>query len=471
MAERLQQQPPAEDVGVKHIDLTVQLGTRDGTLMADPKMVNCYTEVTEVGLVCKKRAGLVVVKSPPAGAPQGQYSHKQLPYSIVGDAVYATLGATTHALPGVTHPGLRCSVLSDITNGVSLVATARQLWVTDAAGLPIRVTDVNYPAITVPGLAYLEGSFYVMEEGGVVRSSQLETPTSWPALNFIGSDAAMGKAVGLCRHLNYVAAFYDSGVQLFYNAGNPTGSVLLPLGNGNWRIGCAAGWSLEALNDETFFMSKTGPGKLSVHKLSGVSCSRVSNPYIERVLARSDTNLASVCSVHTDGHSFYVITLPSQGLSLVYDTVLDHWSVWTSTAAGVEGHFRGVNAITQGDVCYLQDDVTGATLRLDEGVYTDHTGAISMRVVTPARDWGTLKRKFMPAVFLICDTVEAIVYLRYSDKDYASPSAWREIQLGTARKMALRMGSSVRRSWELLFTADAPFRGFTIQIEIERGAD
>lgn len=471
MAERLQQQPPAEDIGVKHIDLAVQIGTRDGTLTADPKMVNCYPEVTEVGLACKKRPGTVVVKAFASGVGQGQYMHKQLPYSITGDAVHATLSASTYPLPGVTQPSLRCSVLSDVTEGVSLIATVKQLWVTDAAGAPMLVTDPNYPADTVPGLVYLEGSFYVMEASGVVRSSALEIPTSWPTLNSIGSDAAMGKAVCLSRHLNYVAAFYDTGIQLFYNAGNPTGSVLLPLGNGNWRIGCAAGWATQSINDETFFLSKTGPGKINVHKLSGVGCSRVSNPYVEKTLARANLAFVSACAIHTDGHSFYAINLLFQGLTLIYDTVLDHWVVWTSALDGVEQSFQGINAIARGDVCYLQDALNGTVIRLDPMVYTDHTGLIHTRVVTPARDWGTLKRKFMPAVFLICDTVESIVYLRYSDKDYASPSTWREINLATVRKMALRMGSSVRRSWEILHTADTPFRGFTIQIEIERGAD
>lgn len=469
MAERIMQAPPAEDVGVKHIDLVVQIGTRDGTLEADPKMVNCYTEVTEVGLACKKRAGTVVVKAFTFGSSQGMYSHKQAPYAISDDAVHAVLSGTSHPLTGTM--GQLCSTLSDVTDGVSLISTPDHLWVTDAAGVPVLVTDVNYPAATVPGLAYLEGSFYVMEVTGEVRSSALENPSSWPALNFIASDAALGKAVGLTRHLNYIAAFYDLGVQLFYNAGNSTGSVLLPLGNGNWRIGCAAGRSLQSINDETFFLSKTGPGKVNAHKLSGVGCARVSNPYIERILAKTDLDYVRTCTIHTDGHSFYAITLLMQGITLTYDTVLDHWEVWTSVLGDVEQCFQGVNAITQGEICYLQDFQNGSVLRLDETVYTDHTGPINMRVVTPPRDWGTLKRKFMPAIFLICDTVESIVRLRYSDSDYANPSSWREIDLSTVRKMALRMGSSVRRSWEILHTADTPFRGFTLQIDIERGAE
>lgn len=470
MAERTQQPPPQEEAGVKHVDFIHPIGSRDGTLTRDPKMVNCYPEQTELGVVAKKRPGMVLARSYPAGEARGQFLHKGVVQSIINDVIYSTATGGGIGIAGESS-GLQLNFLSDTPFGLSGLKTKLNLWTLNSVGAFTQVTDAGYPAETTQGLTYLDGYYFVMAVDGTIQHSAVLNPMSWPALNFIGSDLSYGTPRTLSRHLNYIAAFYAQGLQMFYNAGNATGSVLAPVGNANWRTGCALGESVLNINDETYFMAHNGAGGRSIQKLSGLSLGRVSDDYIDRILARSTLAKVFVNDIRTDGHSFYTITLTDLNLTLAYDTVMNHWTVWSTETNGVEGYFKGIFAVNRGDICYLQNETNGQLIRPEPFAYRDSTGPINFRVVTPCHDWGTLKRKYMPAVFLIADTVPSTVLLRYSDKDYANPSNWRSINLATDRKMALKMGSSIRRSWEIWHTADTPFRAFTLQLDIARGAE
>lgn len=471
MAERINQAPPEEEVGVKHVSLTPGISSRDGTLNKAPKMVNCYPEQTDTGVVAKKRPGMSLSRQNPAGRSFGQFLHLGFVHSIVAKIIYnLDTGAVLPFASSVLF-GNFFSFLSDIPFGNSLIKTESALWKIDPQKNDSIVTDPAYPASTVRGIPYLDGFYFVLSTDGTIQHSASLNPMVWPALNFIGVDKSYGVPRVLSRHLNYITAFCSQGVQLFYNAGNATGSVLAPVGNANWRMGCAHSDSVLNINDDTYFVALDGAGSRSVQKLSGLSMTRVSDVYIEKILAGVDLSAVFFNDIRTDGHSFYTLTLVERNVTLVFDTLLGGWTSWTSEVNGVEQYFGGVFAVNRGQYSYMQSELSGQVWRPNISAYTDVTGQINVRVVTVCHDWGTLNRKYMPAVYLIADTVATSAMIRYSDTDYQSFSNWRAIDLNSKRKMALKMGSSIRRSWEVWHTGNSPFRAFTLQLDVARGAD
>jgi len=73
--------------------------------------------------------------------------------------------------------------------------TSLYAWVYDGTTMT-QVTDPDYPASTVPGVVYLDGTIYVMNSQGVIFGSDLNNPTSWSALNFISANSEADAAPG-----------------------------------------------------------------------------------------------------------------------------------------------------------------------------------------------------------------------------------------------------------------------------------
>jgi len=465
----------------KKLPLVQPIGARSGGdgLATDSRMVNMCAERTAEGMAAVKRSGTAFFTRPPAPAgatAQGQFLLQDILWSILSDVAYSSQGGSPIAIAGNTMPNTPYEVLSDSPNNTTLLKNAVGLWVVVGSGITAtitKVTDLDYPALTVPGVALLDGTYYVMDSSGNIYGSDLEDPTSWNALNFIAGDAAYGKGRGVIRHLNYIVGMFEFGCQLFYDAENPApGSPLLPVGNAAWTTGCAGGLSLVEMADTTVWVTKNKQYGRQVLALSGLALQVISTPAIERVLNYYNLEDFTAYALKTGGHNFYVLTLPSyntNGLTLVFDLTTGHWTQWTSTTAGVEGKFTpiGYAGALNGD--FFQDPATGDTIVMSPTTYSDITGPITCRIVTPCYDWGTLNQKRFAALFLHADTVASTISVHYTDDDYQSFSALRAVYLGSVRKMLQRCGRSRRRGWELLHTDATSLKLYAMQLDMTAG--
>lgn len=188
---------------------------------------------------------------------------------------------------------------------------------------------------TVPGIAYLDSTFYVMTDAAVIYGSNLNDATVWNALNFIGANIEPGSGKALAKSQNYVIAFKEWSTEFFYDAANATGSPLSTVSNGFNLIGCANGDSVASLDGILFWVSQTRQKGRGVHMMQGLQERQISTPDIERILNLS--TLATIYSfgVKIAGHSFYVLTLVDQNITLVYDMTSQMWSQWSSLTPGV----------------------------------------------------------------------------------------------------------------------------------------
>lgn len=194
-----------------------------------------------------------------------------------------------------------------------------------------QITDAQYPTTTVRGIAYLDGTYYVMDPNGQIFGSDLNSPTSWTALNVIVAQMEPDGAVALSRLLNYIVAFGEYTTEFFFNAGNPApGSPLSAYTSGMLNVGCAAAGSVAQTNNQLFFIGVTKQRGRSIYMMTGTTPQIISTPAIERIL--NDDNLSEVFSfcVKISGHNFYVLTLVDSDITLVWDTATGDWKEWTS---------------------------------------------------------------------------------------------------------------------------------------------
>lgn len=183
---------------------------------------------------------------------------------------------------------------------------------------------------TVPGIVYLDGYFFVMDENAVIYNSALNNPAAWNALDFISANIEPGAGVALAKSQNYLIALKSWSTEFFYDAANPVGSPLSPVISAFTLVGCASGDSVANIDGTIAWVSKTRQKGRAVHIMSGLEQKKISTPDIDRILNYGD--LADVYSygVKVSGHSFYVLGLRDLGITLAYDLTSNTWAQWTS---------------------------------------------------------------------------------------------------------------------------------------------
>lgn len=205
-------------------------------------------------------------------------------------------------------------------------------WVYDGTTL-VQVTDADYPASTVPGVVYLDATIYVMNSKGIIFGSDLNAPTVWSALNFITANAEADAAVVLARQLNYVVAFKQFSTEFFYDAANAVGSPLGKVLNALLEIGCAQAYSLAFADNTIYFAANSRQKGRSIMKMEGYTPHLISTPYVDRILNADDMDEVYAFVVKTNGHFFYVLTLVTSAITLIYDEASQKWHTWTRMTA------------------------------------------------------------------------------------------------------------------------------------------
>lgn len=211
---------------------------------------------------------------------------------------------------------------------------AEQGFLLDSALTLSEITDVDYPASTVPGVVWLDGTFYVMDSTARIYGSDLNNPAAWNALNFITAIKEPGSGVALAKSQNYVIAFKEWSTEFFFDAGNATGSPLSPVDNGFSLIGCASGESLAEVDGTLFWVSQTKQNGRGVHMMIGLESKDITTPSIQRILNRDTLSSLAAYGLKIGGAVCYVLTLKGTGITVVYNVQSGKWSEWTSLTAG-----------------------------------------------------------------------------------------------------------------------------------------
>lgn len=443
------------------------IGTRDGTLTKDAKMVNCFVEPSQNGSAVVKRPGsfyLTTQQVIPHGTAQGIVGNTNAgPWAIVNDNLYALNGLGSIAIPSITIAGQPYSQAQNFpdTNTLYLKSNVG-LWKWIVGGTITKVTTGTYPPLTVFGIAELDGVLYVMDNNGKIFGSAINDGTTWLALDFVQADGSFGQGAAIHKHLQYVCAFYTQGLVLYYDANaapNGTGIALGQVSSAIWSTGSSPVIdSLQELSDTTYWVAQTIEFRRSVQTLQGLQLVQISTPYIEKILNLSTLIGAFSVAISPVGHQFYVVCLPDLNISLAYDASSQQWAVWTSTVASIQQYYAMRFAFNNGVQQLAQDITTGLPVVIDSNTFVDVTGNIQVTCVTPNHDWGTMNWKRFGYMNQFADTVNSTVSVSFSDNDYQTFSVPRTIDLSTVRKQLRNCGSSRRRAWMIQHTGNTPLK-------------
>lgn len=201
----------------------------------------------------------------------------------------------------------------------------------------VVVASQGYVGNTVRGLAYLDGTYYVMDSEGTIYGSDIQDPYNWDALNFINPEVEYDGGVAIAKYLNYLLAFGTWSTEVFYDAANlAPGSPLSKMDNAFVSAGCASAESIVLTEGSVLWVAqaKEGSGAASAGRsvlmMTGFQTQKISTVFVERILNADNMSDLRAFAFKQNGHSFYVLTLADSDLTLVYDFSSQLWFQWTS---------------------------------------------------------------------------------------------------------------------------------------------
>ncbi len=430
------------------------LGLRDSTIDKDSRLYNGFAEKwqEEGEIYVYKRPGMSFNSQPSGGAATGRgvFNWKGNIYAVFNGTLYKD-GANVGAVSNV---GL-------YTFSSCLGATPRlffhntiNAYTYDSGAGVVAVTDVDYPATTVPGSAYLDGTTYVMTPSASIRGDDFNNPQSWDPLNTLLAQIEPDDGVYLAKHLVYTIAFKQISTEVFYDAGNAVGSPLGPVQGSKIGVGVRTAGSVCKLGDNLAWIGTTTEADVQVMFMSKVKADVISTPPVERLLKPLNYTTVWSWSAKANGHRFYVVTFPSSNLTLAFDVTSLSWYIWTD----VVGNYMPIIAATYdtNDTPILQHATNGKLYNFSATEFGDEGQPFPWRCFTPRMDGGLRAQKANTKIELVADRTATNVRVSWSDDDYQTFNAGQDISLDQDR-VWLQDGSAFSTRAYQLFHSDLTF--------------
>jgi len=450
------------------LPLVIGPENRDETTNRDARLVNGFLEkISEESVMVFKRPGLEVYSNsgtPAAGL--GIFYWEGAVYAIWGDKLFKDNVAVSGTV--------------DTTNGVysfsSCLGGTPKLFMNngvkaytyDTTNGLVQVTDTDFPSAAVKGSAYLDGTTYVMDIKANIYGSAINDPQTWDPTNLIKAQIEPDGGVALAKQLVYVVAFKEWSVEVFYDAGNATGSPLASVQGAKVSVGCRSAGTLQEMEGTLFWVAQARSGSVSVMAMTGLKAIQISTAPVDRLLEDADFAGVKSWTAKMSGHKWYGLTVPSVNKTLVYDVNLQRWYEWTDTSGNYLRLISSTFSPSQHPLVQHSND--GIIYNFEDMMYTDNGELFSVDLYTPNYDGGTRLKKYMLSIDFIGDqTNGSIVQIRKSDDDYQTWSNFRNVDMSTHRPRITQCGSFRRRAHHLRHRCNTPFRIQALEMQIELG--
>lgn len=441
----------------------------------------------------KKRPGLVasgynLTKDTSSDQLRGYYydAASNAFYWAVNDNVYRVAPDTSTTVRTVATLATSSGYVgfSDFLQGTTntryvIFSDGADLWVDDFAnGTPAcaKVTDVDMPTPHVPQPVSLDGYVFLADlNTGDIYNSANDDPTTWEA-EYINAEMVGDYVTMLAVNRNYLVAFGQSSLEMFWDAGNASGSPLSRNDSGFRNIGYITG--LCQISNILYFVGQDQNKNVALYALDGFNLSQISDEIVNRSLqtitvsnnVKGQTYLNRPgYSISSDGHTFYCIVTPQT--TWLYDVEEKKWYEWKGsdgTGLKIEGSWPMINGsqyVAVGGQTYISH--MSPTLYQDFG--TDFTCSYTTeRIMEGSYNW-----KICNKMTVIGDqhsnSGSSTLDISWSDDDWASASTTRTVNLFRPAAKIYRLGRFRTRSFRLSYSDNYPLRLRGLELELNIG--
>jgi hypothetical protein len=368
-------------------------------------------------------------------------------YILSGPTLYRVdNGGNATACTGATLPGSGPAMMTD--NGVQLgLLIDRQMFY--ASGTTVTaVTDTDFPTEGATSVDYMDG-YGIFTRGGSSGQFFLSQPLDFSAYDALDFATAESSPDGLLRVLvdhREVWLIGSKTIEPWIN----TGASPFPFERVSGALierGTAAALSAVKEDNSTFWL---GDDRI-VYRSEGYQPVRISTHEVEELLRVGEVSDAEGMTHAIGGHKFYVLRLPSKGLTIAYDMATKRWHLRQS-GTSLDPAPWDVNCIFTAFGKTLAGGENGAVYELDADTYTDG-GQAKRGVVTCSPIYPDGRRAVLDLVELECELGVGIttgqgsdpqVMMRFSRDGAMTWGPWKTASLGAIGNRR------VRAKWENL---------------------
>jgi len=241
----------------------------------------------------------------------------------------------------------------------------------------------NFPEEGASSVAWLDGYFiFTSYDGQYFFVSNLLDGTTYDSLDFASSERRPDYVQRAITHNGELWLFGETGSAVWYNAGAADFPFRERAGS-NLEHGLASPLGVARLDASLFWL---GNDRV-VYRSEGYQARRVSSHAVEEVLTDyGDLRDAVVCAFLFEGHSFFVMSLPSTadgGRTFVYDAATQLWHERGGPIDG-KGRWQINCAILFGSRLLLGSAENGGLYDADAQLAYDFNRVIQRVAVLPA---------------------------------------------------------------------------------------
>lgn len=352
------------------------------------------------------------------------------------------------------------------TPTLTIVDNLNNAWSYQAGG---AATSISLPAgrTWVGGMAHMDGYAFLMDAAGRIYNCDLNTLATWGTSNYLTAQSVPDGGVGVFRWRDYIVGFGTTSCELFYNAGNASGSPLSAVQNGATAVGIASAKQVAIAGDVMVFVGQSVNGR-GLYMMGQGGPQLISPPELTPFLkATNSTGNATQGPLSVfkmpNGHTVvYQLLAGAANGSLAWCYTIETKAVWFWKATSQAGYQQPVRIINAPNVTASEIAAYAVLSTSDDGSQRaryslfDYGGTgetMTCTIVTDNLNTGTTARKFHSGLRLSSNFSTA-VSLSFTDNDYTSFSTavsstshhWR--RLGASRQRAYKM------SWDSAVTTD-----------------
>lgn len=370
------------------------------------RLVNWFVETDQREDRSRKQAvptpGLTELAEFGAGTIRGLYAYNGLIFVVSGPNFYsATQAGLVTSLGSLnTSSGPVYFADNGVANGHQLMladgdhgyiydSDAQTFTMIDTADLPAPVSVV-----------FQDGYFLTNDaNSGRVRWSAGYDGTSWPPLQFATAEGDPDNTVRIISDHRLIWVFGERSTELWYDSGDADFTFQRYQG-GFIERGCAAAASVVKSNNALIWLSRDAYGWGQVLMGASPEALKVlSTPQLEYQWSYAELGSAHAFAYQSQGHDFYVLTIPTIGRTFVYDHATQEWHERASGNA----QWRAHGYCVMNGVHYVGDYASDKVYAIDTKNNTEDGVSITRTLVSPHINDND-RRLFFAAVQVIADS-------------------------------------------------------------------
>lgn len=443
-------------------------------------VTDCYFD--ELGFI-NRRPGLEVFSTiSGAGRIDGIYYWQDNGVTIAVSAgtVYSIdeFGTATSIGSGLLADGAVSFAPATISGSqVLAMANGNGVFTTDGA----TVSNQSGAPSDADHVAFLDRYLLANDPGtGLVYWSDLNDPTSWPALNFAEAERKPDHISAVHVQGRDLVLFGTRSIEFYYNDGS---SPFIRFEGGEVESGVSAPNSIQFVSEinSWFYLNENR----HLIQMQNRTPQKISNPYDDEIQDLETTSDCVSNILRVGGRGWYVMNFRTANVTFVYDYQTQAWYKWGNWNAGKSQYdiFVGyVMSYNNDKNIHLVGDINdGLIYSMKNTVYQDNGAEIRSNVRTGFINHGTQNSKKSKRVqFRLkrgiakdgSDTAGSI-FIRFRDDNTGSFGNQLSISTGiggdSAFNSSIRVGGIYRgRQWDIVSSDNTPFimGGFEEDVEV-----